>query len=265
MKPEKRQPTNIAKRIFAAAVVLLGISILSGCITTKVLELGHAREKRIKEASNFWSLAAVRSGYVDSSGDVFACVEFRDSPGEAPQAFTINLSQASRLGRSFADFMPVSHGQTEAAHQPEASAEVAWRLYPLQEAQRGCDNPIAENPSSVSAPKIDAIQIRREDQSRLTQMRLSREGGATNESQLIEFSDHETESSGASNVLLAYLPPTNGAEQAQAIGVAGAFEPGSEWVNPYTLLIAPAIAADTAVSYMIIMLGGRVWEYWGYR
>jgi len=265
MKPESRRPTNIAKRVFATAAVLLGFLSLSGCITNNVLNLRRERETRVKEATNFWSLAAVRSAHIVTGGDAFACVEFRDSPGGTPQAYTINLSQASRLGRTFADFMPASHGQTESAHESEASAEVALRLYPLQEAQKGCDNPIADNPSPVSAQTIDTLQIRREDQSRLPEMLLSPEGGATRESRLIEVSFHETESSGARGVLLVYLPSSNSAEQTKTIGVAGAFEPGSEWVNPYTLLVAPAVAADAAVSYMIIMLGGRVWEYWGYR
>jgi hypothetical protein len=254
MKPESRQPTNIAKRVFATAAVVLGILSLSGCITSKVLELRQARETRVKEATNFWSLAAVRSGYVVSGGDAFACVEFRDSPGDTPQAYTINLSQASRLGRTFADFMPVNHGQTEATHESEASAEVVWRLYPLQEAQMGCDKAAGQSPFPVTALKVDTLQIRREDQSRLPEMLLSPEGGATRESRLIEVSFQEAESSGARGVLLVYLPSSNSAEQAQTIGVAGAFEPGSERVNPYDLLMLPAVATDAAVIFMIIML-----------
>jgi hypothetical protein len=254
MKPESRQPTNIAKRVFAITAVVLGILSLSGCITSKVLEMRQARETRVQEATNFWSLAAVRSGYVVSGGDAFACVEFRDSPGDTPQAYTINLSQASRIGRTFADFMTASHGQTEAAHESEASAEVVWRLYPLQEAQKGCDKAADESPSPVSEIKVDTLQIRREDQSRLPEMLPSLEGGATRESRLIKVSFHETEASGEGGVLLVYLPSSKSAEQSHAIGVAGAFEPGSEWVNPYDLLMLPAVATDAAVIFMIIML-----------
>ena len=56
--------------------------------------------------------------------------------------------------------------------------------------------------------------------------------------------------SGAKDVLLVYLPAAASAEKARAIGVSGAFEPGSEWVNPYTLLVVPAVAADTAIITM---------------
>jgi hypothetical protein len=48
--------------------------------------------------------------------------------------------------------------------------------------------------------------------------------------------------------------PAEGPEKVQAIGVAGAFEPGSEWVNPYDLLMLPAVASDAAVIFTIIML-----------
>jgi hypothetical protein len=48
-------------------------------------------------------------------------------------------------------------------------------------------------------------------------------------------------------VLLAYLPAAGSGEQPGVLGIAGAFEPGSERVNPYTLLVAPAVAVDTAI------------------
>jgi hypothetical protein len=254
MKPESRQPTNIDKRIFAATAVLLGLLSLSGCITNKVFELRQARETRIKEATNFWSLAAVRSGHVVSGGDAFACVEFRDSPGEATQAYTINLSQASGLGRPFADFMPASHGRSGTAHESKASAEVAWRLYPLQEAQKGCDKAAGESPSPVSEIKVDTLQIPRKDQSRLPEMLFSHDGAAASVIRLIEVSFLETDSSDARDVLLVYLPPSKDPEQIRVTGVAGAFEPGSEWVNPYDLLMLPAVATDAAVIFMMIML-----------
>jgi hypothetical protein len=37
-------------------------------------------------------------------------------------------------------------------------------------------------------------------------------------------------------------------------GVAGAFEPGSEWLNPFTLLVVPALATDTAMVTMAILI-----------
>jgi hypothetical protein len=248
-----------------AAVFLFGFSSLSGCITNKVLDLRRERETRVKEAVNFWSLAAVRSAHVVADGEVFACVEFRDSLGKATETYTINISQAPRLGRTYADFMPAGSGWAEGEHGSGSAADLDWRLYPLQEAQKGCGKAAGESPFSVSQLKIDTVQIRREDQSHLPGMFLPPDEGETSESRLIEVSFLETESSGARDVLLVYLPPAKDAGQTKAIGVAGAFEPGSEWVNPYTVLVAPAVAADTAVSYMIIMLGGRVWEYWGYR
>jgi len=253
MKPESRQPTNIAKRIFAATAVLLGLLSLSGCITSKVLEMRQARETRVKAATNFWSLAAVRSAHVVSGGDAFACVEFRDSPGDAPQAYTINLSQASRLGRAYADFMPAGSVRAESGHGSGTSADPGWRLYPLQEAQKGCSQTIGESPFPVSDLRVDTLRILREDQARLPEMLLSTDGGATGGSRLVEVSFLEADSSGARDVLLVFLPPAEGPEKVQAIGVAGAFEPGSEWVNPYDLLMLPAVASDAAVIFTIIM------------
>lgn len=247
MKPGSRRPPKIMKRVFAAAVVLLGISSLSGCITSKVLELRQKRETQVKEATNFWSLAAVRSAQVVAGGDAFACVEFRDSPGDTPQAYTINLSQAPRLGRAYADFMPSGSSRNEEKQRSGSSSDLSWCLYPLLEAQKGCDKAVVESPFPTTELKVDALQIRREDQSRLPGMLLSPDGEANSGSRLIEVSFLESNSSEARDVLLVYLPPAKGAEQTQAIGVAGAFEPGSEWVNPYSLLVVPALAADTAI------------------
>ena len=264
MKPEGR-----LLRMTSMGLLLAGLLSLSGCLTSKVLDLRKERETRVKEATNFWSLSAVRWAHAMPGDEVFACVEFRDSPADTPQAYTINLSQTSRIGRTYADFMPAGYGRVESARGTETQADLVWRLYPLQEAQKGCGNATDESPSPVSALGIETVQIHREDQSRLPEMLLSPDGGAAKEGRIVEVSfapgDHEAKSSGARDVLLVYLPPVGSGEQAHAIGVAGAFEPGSEWVNPYTLLVVPAVAADTTVSYMIIMLGGRVWEYWGYR
>jgi hypothetical protein len=254
MKPESRRPTNIAKRIFAATAVLLGLLSLSGCITSKVLEMRQARESRVKAATNFWSLAAVRSAHVVSGGDAFACVEFRDSPGDAPQAYTINLSQASRLGRAYADFMPGGSVRAESGQGSGTSADPGWRLYPLQEAQKGCDKAVIASPLPASELKVDTLKIHREDQWRLPGMLLAPDKEANGGSRLFEVSFLETGSSGAGDVLLVYLQPAGETEQAQAIGVAGAFEPGSEWVNPYTLLVAPAVAADTVVITMVALI-----------
>lgn len=259
MKPERRLLMAKTKGLVTAAVLLFGFISLSGCITNKVLNLRRERETLAKEATNFWSLAAVRSAHVAAGSDAFACVDFRDSPGDTPEAFTINLSQSSRIGRTFPEFMPSAY----------ARAGLAWHFYPLQEAQKGCGHAAGESPTTVSTLKIETVQIRREDLPQLPEMLLSSEGGKADEGRLIEASftpeGHQAEPSGATDVLLLYLPPAVSGEQGQPIGVAGAFESVGEWVNPYTLLVAPAVAADTAVSFMFILLGGRVWEYWGRR
>jgi hypothetical protein len=254
MKPESRQPTNIAKRIFAATAVLLGLLSLSGCITSKVLEMRQARETRVKAATNFWSLSAVRSAQVVAGGDAFACVEFRDSPGDTPQAYTINLSQTPRLGRVYADFMPAGSSRNEGEQRSGSPADLNWRLYPLQEAQKGCSQTIGESPFQVSDLRVDTLRILREDQARLPEMLLSTDGGTTGESRLVEVSFLDADSFGTRDVLLVFLPPAEGPEKVKAIGVAGAFEPGSEWVNPYTLLIAPAVAADTVVITTVALI-----------
>jgi hypothetical protein len=59
---------------------------------------------------------------------------------------------------------------------------------------------------------------------------------------------------GPGDVLLVYLPATQAGEEPRALGLAGAFEPGSEWVNPYSLLVAPAVAADTAIITAVTLL-----------
>ena len=89
---------------------------LSGCVTKYVLERRQEHEARVKEKTNFWSLSAVTSAQIVSGREVFACVEFRDSPSDTPEAFTINLSQAQRIGRTFRHFMPAGYvpsGPTE--------------------------------------------------------------------------------------------------------------------------------------------------------
>lgn len=101
MKTESRLLKKTTRHTLMAAVFLFCFSSLSGCITHKVLDLRQERETRVKEAVNFWSLAAVRSAHVVAGSEALACVEFRDSPADAPQAYTINLSQGSRIGRTF--------------------------------------------------------------------------------------------------------------------------------------------------------------------
>lgn len=250
MKTESRLLAKTIQRTLIAAVFLFGFSSLSGCITKQVLAHRRERETRVQEAANFWSLAAVRSAQIAAGGDAFACVEFRDSPGDAPQAYTINLSQADRLGRTFPELMHSGYGP----------AGLSWRFYPLKEAQKGC-----ESPSPVSALRIETVQIRRADQPRLTEILFPPDGNKTDDGRLIIVGfapdDPRAESSGAAHVLLVYRPPGTNADLVQPIGVAGAFETSREWVNPYTLLIAPAVAADTFVLWIISGAGGDPFRY----
>jgi len=264
MKPEGRRMGTNTMRLPMMVLLLAGLVSLSGCIVTnKVLDLRKERETRVKEATNFWSLSAVRSAHAMPGGEVFACAEFRDLPADAPQAYTIDLSQASRIGRTYADFMPAGYSQTQSPRGGEEQPDLVWYLYPLQEAEKGCGKSEAGNPFPVTGLKIETVQIHREDQSRLPGILLPPDGGAANEGRIIEISfapeNHGTKaepelkeapiagSSPTRDVLLVYLPAAMSGEQARAIGVAGAFEPGSEWVNPYTLLVAPAVVADTAI------------------
>lgn len=264
MKPEGRLMRTATMRLPMSVLLLAGLVCLSGCIVThKVLDLRKERETRVKEATNFWSLSAVRSAHIIAGSEVFACTEFRDSPADAPQAYTINLSQASRIGKTYADFMPAGYRRTESPRETEEQPDVIWYLYPLQEAQKGCSKATGESPFPVTALKIETVQIHHEDQSRLPAILLSPDGGADSEGRIIEVSfapgdqgtrtDPESKKesmAGPSNtrdVLLVYLPAAGSGEQPRVLGIAGAFEPGSEWVNPYTLLVAPAVAADTAI------------------
>jgi len=277
MKPESRQTRVTTMSLLMMVLLLTGSVCFSGCIfTPKVLDLRKEREMRTKEATNFWSLSAVRSAHVIAGGEVFACVQFRDSPSDAPQDYTINLSQTSRIGKTYADFMPAGYGRTESSHETEAQADMAWYLYPLLEAQKGCGDAPGNNPFPETALKVETVQMHREDQSRLPGILLSPDGGAANKDRVIEVSfapkGHGAKAGAEAknelpagptslrDVLLVYLQAVQAGEQARAIGVAGAFEPGSEWVNPYTLLMAPAVVADaaiiTAVTLFIICSGG---------
>ena len=263
MKPEGRVTRMVILRFFMITIVLAGVASLSGCITSKVLDLRKKHETQTKEATNFWSLSAVRSAHVIAGSEVFACVEFRDSPSDAPQSYTINLSQTSRLGRTYADFMPAGYSRTESPRETGTQADMAWYLYPLLEARKGCGPTAGKSPFPEVALKVETVQMHREDQARLPGILIPPDGGAVHEDRVIEVSfapeNHQTKAGpqlkqesltrppGTGDVLLVYLPAAGTGEQARAIGVTGSFEPGSEWVNPYTLLVAPAVVADTAI------------------
>ena len=257
MKTEGRLLMAKTKVFLTAAFLLCGVLSLSGCITSKVIELRQARESRVKEAANFWSLDAARSGYVAAGGEVVACVEFRDSPANAPQPYTINLSQASQIGKIFGDFAPADDARAEPDHGSPAPSGPVWYLYPLQEAQKGCGNSAGESAFPVSELKIDSLKIRREDLPHLPEILHPQNAGAVDQGRLIEIGfepeGSQPMSSGGKDVLLVYLPPDEGSENVQPIGIAGAFEPGSEWVNPYTLLVGPAVAVDTAIVTSVVL------------
>jgi hypothetical protein len=270
MKLEGRLLRMTTMRFFMIAILLAGLVSLSGCITSKVLDLRKKHETQTKEATNFWSLSSVRSAHTMPGGEVFACAEFRDSPSDQPQAYTINLSQTSRIGKTYADLMPAAYSRTESPRGSEPQADMVWYLYPLLEAQKGCGKAAGESPFPVSALKVETVQIQRKDQSRLPEILLSSDNGAADADRIIEVSfasqGHGTKaeaglkkgsmagSSTIRDVLLVYLPVSRNGEQVQPIGVAGAFEPGSEWVNPYTLLVAPAVVADTAIITAVTLL-----------
>jgi hypothetical protein len=270
MQLEGRLLRMTTMRCFMIAILLAGLVSLSGCITNKVLDLRKKHETRTKEATNFWSLSSVRSAHIMPGGEVFACAEFRDSPSDEPQAYTINLSQTSRIGKTYADLMPAAYSRTESPRGPEPQADMAWYLYPLLEAQKGCGKATGESPFPVSALKIETAQILRKDQSRLPEILLSSHSGAAGADRIIEVSfaseEHGTQaepelkkglltmSSTIKDVLLVYQPAARSGENVRPIGVAGAFEPGSEWVNPYTLLVAPAVVADTAIITAVTLL-----------
>lgn len=222
---------------------------LSGCVTQKVLELRQARDARIKEKTNFWSLSAVTSAQIVSGTEVFACVELRDSPSDTPEAFTINLSQAQRIGRTFRHFMPAGYVTGGPAEEP------VWYLYPLQEALKGCVRATGESPFPVAELKVEALRIDREDQPRLPQILRASEAAPADKGRVVDVRFHSKGGGAApDDVLLVYVPPAAGGDPAQVVGVAGAFEPGSEWLNPYTLLVVPALATDTAMATMAILI-----------
>jgi hypothetical protein len=239
-------------------------------VTHKVLELRKEREMRVKQATNFWSLSAVRSAHVLAGSEVFACVEFRDSPSDAPEAFTINLSQISQIGKTYADFIPAGYSRTESPRGTDVQAAMTMYLYPLMDARKGCVNGAGESPFPETGLKIETVQMHREDQSRLAAILLSPEDISRNENRIVEVSFASAGHTGKvkaetknglmagptspRDVLLVYLPATQAGEQPRAFGLAGAFEPGSEWVNPYSLLVAPAVAADTAIITAVTLL-----------
>jgi hypothetical protein len=242
------------------AILLVGFLGLSGCLTNKVLDLRKERETRIKENTSLWSLSAVRSAQFTPNGETFACVDFRGSPTAAPQTYTINLTNASKIGRPYQDFRSAGLDWSKTADGSEKPADLVWLLYPLQEAQKGCVDAAGNSSSTVSALRTEALQIRREDPSRLPEILISSESDAAGRGRILEvrFSskDQAAEPAGARDVMLVYLPPSKNGDPVQAFGIAGAFEPDSEWINPYALLVPPAVAADTVVIFMLILLAG---------
>jgi hypothetical protein len=264
MKAERRPLMAMTKSLLTTAAFFLGVLSLSGCVTNKVLDLRRDRETRVKEAAKFWPLAAVRSAQFTPDGETFACVDFRDSPTAAPQTYTIDLTRASKIGRPYQDLRSAGADWSKTADGPEKPADLIWHLYPLQEAQKGCVDAAGDSSSTVSALRAEALQIRREDQSRLPAILISSESDAADEWRIIEVSfsskDQAGEPAGARDVMLVYVPPSKSAEAVQATGIAGAFEPDSEWINPYTLLVAPAVAADTVIIFMFILLAGSAYR-----
>ena len=224
---------------------------LSGCVTKYVLERRQEREARVREKTNFWSLSAVTSVQVVSGTEVFACVELRDSPSDAPEAFTINLSQAQRIGRTFSHFMPAGYVPSGPAEEP------VWYLYPLQEALKGCVRATGESPFPVVELKVETLCIDREDQPRLPQILRADDRMPADNGRVVNLR-FRSKGGGTDpeDVLLVYVPPDAGEGPSRMIGVAGAFEPGSEWLNPYTLLVVPALATDTAMVTMALLIVG---------
>jgi hypothetical protein len=256
--------------------LLSGLASLSGCmVTNKILELRKQREIRVKEATNFWSLSAVRSAHLLSGSEVFACVEFRDSPSDAPEAFTVNLSKISQICKTYSDFMPAGYGRTESPRGTITQAAMPWYLYPLLDARKGCVNGAGESPFPATGLKIETVQMHRDDQSRLPAILLSPNEVSHNENRIVAVSfasaghtakaeaeaknELLTGPTSPGDVLLVYLPATRAGEQPRALGLAGAFEPGSEWVNPYSLLVAPALATDTAMVTLAILIVGAAY------
>ena len=238
-------------RPFVVLLVLLSYltMTLSGCVTKYVLDRRQEREARVKEKTNFWSLSAVTSAQIVSGTEVFACVEFRDSPSDTPEAFTINLSQAQRIGRTFSHFMPAGYVPSGPAEDP------VWYLYPLQEALKGCVRATGESPFPVVELKVETLRIDREEQPRLPQILRAGEPPPADKGRVVDVRFHSKNQGVApEEVLLVYVPPVAGEDPVQMVGVAGAFEPGSEWLNPYTLLVVPALATDTAMVTMAILI-----------
>jgi hypothetical protein len=224
---------------------------LSGCVTKYVLERRQEREARVKEKTNFWSMSAVTSAQVVSGTEVFACVELRDSPSDTPEAFTINLSQVQRIGRTFSHFMPAGYVPSGPAEEP------VWYLYPLQEALKGCVRATGESPFPVAELKVETLRIDRADQPRLPQILSAKEGPPADKGRVVDVRfTSKGQGTESADVLLVYVPPAAGGYPAQMVGVAGAFEPGSEWLNPYTLLVVPALATDTAMVTMGLLIAG---------
>jgi hypothetical protein len=265
------------KRSFLAIItlglLLAGMASLSGCmVTNKVLELRKERETRTKAGINFWSLAAVRSAHTVPGGEVFVCAEFRDSQSDEPRAYTINLTQTSRIGKTYADLIPTGSARSDARGSQEAPVDMAWYLYPLAEARKGCSSADNQSDPAATALKVETVSIPCGDQSRLPSILRPAEAAPPNENRIVEVAfaspvqsdDREPDSRKASAAMalhqqavrLVFLPAAGRGEAARPVGIAGAFEPGSEMVNPYTLLVAPAVAADAFIIMLYIMSGG---------
>jgi hypothetical protein len=113
----------------------------------------------------------------------------------------------------------------------------------------------------VAELKVETLRIEREEQPRLSKMIRSNEAAPADTGRVVDVRFTSRAQGGApEDVLLVYVPPAGVGDPAEMVGVAGAFEPGSEWLNPYTLLVVPALATDTAMVTMALLIVGGAYS-----
>lgn len=226
-------------------MMFLGIAfpVLSGC-TMAVLKLRKDHETKIAKAAQFQSIAEVRSGWINEDGTVFACTEFKNTGDRTPREMAIRASDAQLIGQTSISFNPPPP-------RGFATDDLPLYYYPLASAEKGCKPPA----NSTQLP-IHSVQLPTEKWNRISEIISPPEFTYTGSPALFEIRFSADSSGGASDsisdVLLVFSPSLE-ASNPDPFGIPGGYEPGTEAVNPYTPLVAPAILVDAAITIPVIL------------
>jgi hypothetical protein len=233
---------NAARRYFPLVLWLIASSGLSGCFTAGVLKLRNDREVEIASVNQFRAIAGIRSAWTGEDGVVFACIEFQEARGAIPKSMTVRVADAPKVGRTYGTFRS---NPFTAAPEPD-DGRLRRLIYPLQETLPGCRSPM-----DGSGPTIHRIPLPSRNPFLIEDLIVSPEFGNSDSALLFEFTFVDAPSE---DVLIVYRPRAE--DRRTPFAIAGGFEPRSELVNPYTLLVVPAFGIDLIIVTSAILGGG---------